>query len=57
MKRGVQNKPTFILPDQVITVVNFHTKFNVKKFSIGISQGNKLKNLRETLGKLASYAN
>jgi hypothetical protein len=32
--REVQNKPYFFLPDQMITVVNVHTKCNFSSFSI-----------------------
>jgi hypothetical protein len=33
-KREVQNKFNFFLPDQMITAVNVHTKYNFSSFSI-----------------------
>jgi hypothetical protein len=33
-------KPNFFLPDQMITLVNVHTKYNFSSFSTYISQVN-----------------
>jgi hypothetical protein len=49
--REEQNKPIFFSPDQMISIVNVHTKFNFSFSSIFLKR-KKLKNLSISFSKI-----